>query len=425
MARRSTAFKLAAVLGLSLGGTLLALVAAEIGLRVSGQEPGVVQPTRFGVSTQISLLDGIIADEDGVLKFDPAVRGKIAEAIEAERPLAGRNFERSLVELVDSFRAADVSNPFTSMIAKIEAKEAGARTDLENAYLAYSRSPLNSEGFRSIEFERYEGAPSVLLVGDSFTWGYSADPLTHSFADHLAAAGYAVFNTGITAVGPAQYEVLGRKWLAELRPDFVIVNFYMANDIVWFEQKLLPHQFTQYPTNVGFFEAAPRGEYFDNFRDAYEFTLQFYRIPDVDTSVLNRWCARTALGTKLWAWMARTGRVSRYAARFADYAKRNEGYQSRHPLSETHLERIKETSESVGTRFILAVIPDLPGSVSHGHEPEDIFDTLDYHIPHLELADYHPRPDAHFNNEGHRKYAAFLDGLMKEASAGRGAAKPQ
>jgi len=425
---RQRRFSPALLFLVTVGVVVVTLGAAEAVLRLLGQRPGVLSAARFQRTDDLRLVGGLIADDEGVMKGDPALREEIQELIADEESAdrLGRvralPYELSIRDMIVGFARIDPSfdhdNAFDAMIDELESRDDDDLTDLEEAYLDYSRLPLNNDGFRSIEFEDFGGdAKKVLLLGDSFTWGFSARPLTASFADNLAAAGYAVYNTGITAVGPAQYEHLAKKYIEELEPDFVIVNFYLANDIVWWERELVPHQFPHYPTNVGFFWAEPRGEYFDDFRDAYEYTLQGYFIPDQELKPFNRLCARTVIGTKLWVVLSKMGLVALRSDRFAVYDERNAGVSSDEPLSELHIERIRDAAQAAGSAFLLSVILDLPETVSHDYGPDDVFNRLPYHVSDLTLEDYHPAPDAHFNNQGHRRYADFLIGLMSRDGA--------
>jgi hypothetical protein len=413
----------------ALGAGVVALVAAEAALRLAGERPGALAHARFEPRSQVHLVKGMVADDEGVLKYDAGIRDEIARLIaeRAPQPVVDdrlRDYESSVRYLVASFARSeaqsDGDDPFVAMIDRIAATDEAERTPLERAYLSYARLPINRDGFRSIELADVEGSKGkVLLLGDSFTFGYSARPLTASFADRIAAAGYAVYNTGVPAVGPAQYEHLAAKYVPLLRPDVVVVSFYMANDVVFWESELEPFQYQQYPTDVGFFAADPRGEYLKSPQEAYEYALQSVRIPNQE-QVFNRLCAATVVGTKLWAALANARVVERRAARFAAYDERNAGTGGGAPVSGRHIARIKETTEEHGGKFLLAVITDPLGTTGQGYTPAEVFQNLEYHVPEVGPEGYNPAPDAHFNNEGHRRYAEFLVRLME---APRGAVR--
>jgi hypothetical protein len=173
----------------------------------------------------------------------------------------------------------------------------------------------------------------------------------------------------------------------------------MANDVVFWETKLEPFQFQQYPTDVGFFVADPRGEYLRTAQEAYDYAIQYVRIPDQERP-FNRLCARTVIGTKLWAALANAGWIERRAARFAAYDERNAGVGGGPPVSERHIARIKETAEKYGAKFLLVAITDPVDTTGTTHQPADVFKTIAYPRPDVTPDDYRPAPDGHFNNEG-------------------------
>ena len=57
-----------------------------------------------------------------------------------------------------------------------------------------------------------------MFLGDSYTWGSSARPITESFVDLVKRAGYCTFNFGIPGTDPCQYAALAEKWLPLLHP---------------------------------------------------------------------------------------------------------------------------------------------------------------------------------------------------------------
>jgi hypothetical protein len=65
------------------------------------------------------------------------------------------------------------------------------------------------------------GKTKVMLVGDSFAWGMSANPVYNSYADFLLAKGYCVYNLGIIGTDPAQYEAVVKKYTPILQPDVI------------------------------------------------------------------------------------------------------------------------------------------------------------------------------------------------------------
>ena len=113
-----------------------------------------------------------------------------------------------------------------------------------NSYNRYRAKPhsydydfqINSRGFKDVEFssQKQEGTFRVLGLGDSFAYGivpYQYNYLT-VLENGLNDAGRRVelINMGIGGTGPRDYlSVLVKEGL-ELRPDMVLVSFFVGND---------------------------------------------------------------------------------------------------------------------------------------------------------------------------------------------------
>lgn len=95
---------------------------------------------------------------------------------------------------------------------------------------------LNSKGFKDVEFKTQKDAGKyrVLGLGDSFAFGvvpYKYNYLT-LLEESLNQAGRKteLINMGIVATGPKDYLVLLAKEGLELKPDMVLVSFFIGND---------------------------------------------------------------------------------------------------------------------------------------------------------------------------------------------------
>lgn len=96
---------------------------------------------------------------------------------------------------------------------------------------------LNSQGFKDTEFhQKNDEIYRVLGIGDSFAYGvvpYKYNYLT-LLESQLQQEGIniEVFNMGIPSIGPKDYlSILIREGL-QLRPDMVLVSFFIGNDIL-------------------------------------------------------------------------------------------------------------------------------------------------------------------------------------------------
>lgn len=88
----------------------------------------------------------------------------------------------------------------------------------------------NRMGFR----DREHGAkqkPRIVVVGDSFVWGYDAEQ-DERFTERLQAAlpGFEVLNTGVSGYGTDQELLMLEARIDQLQPDLVLLIFCAEND---------------------------------------------------------------------------------------------------------------------------------------------------------------------------------------------------
>ncbi len=396
---------------------MLCFIWLEFGLRGIGLGPNDTQ-----MHFNHLLVDSLIvyndfeADESGIVSYSPRTAAYFDSLLskypttylESVMDTSTVFHNKDLYQHYVNFNKGTVDNEFSRRIAEIKAKPIHARSEIESAWLFQTTHPLNENGFRSIPFRNYATTQKkVLLIGDSFTWGYFASNLTSSFADNLSARGYVVFNAGISATDPAQYEAIAKKYIPILKPDAVVVNFYMGNDIFHFRREIMPHRLPIYHTNAGVLIASPCQEWLPSAQVAYDFLKEQIIIPHQKTSWFNALCAKTAVTTFLWRLSRATGYLPNAYPNGA-YWERCKTATSKEPISGEYLESIQSLCDSAGAKFILAVIPEMV----HLDQkiPDDfpgLFDGLSIAVPQLIPQDYSGL-DPHFNDQGHRKYADFL-----------------
>ncbi|MCF8144978.1 MAG: SGNH/GDSL hydrolase family protein [Deltaproteobacteria bacterium] len=96
---------------------------------------------------------------------------------------------------------------------------------------------LNSQGFKDTEFgQKDDDAYRILGIGDSFAYGvvpYAYNYLT-LLESQLREEGLRaeVFNMGIPSIGPKDYFSLLIREGLQLRPDMVLLSFFIGNDIL-------------------------------------------------------------------------------------------------------------------------------------------------------------------------------------------------
>lgn len=405
------------------------LVAAEITLRMLGYVPGLESWSihSFHPVGKLTTQKGFFADEKGILKIDSTSRDELVRNIAQKQTKLTLNQAGEVYELANdaiNIISRKTKNDLADLYFKILQKPQNRRTEWETAIVNYIQSPINTDGFRSIEFRKYNHTkPSLLLLGDSFTWGHSAKNKTNSFADILLSKGYVVYNTGITTTDVAQYLAVAEKYIPELQPDFVIVNFYIGNDISYFKREVLPYHPTFYCTNAGYLLSCPHGNYLSK-NDAYDLAMTSSQIPVNSQSILVKLLMKTVIGTRLYKAALISGSIYFFPYLAADNLIENKNLTIYYreikknkyptPYSNQELQQIKNIAEKYNSSYILSSIPDFSkGYLITTKDYPDLFGGIPFSEMKVEQADYQSGSLIHFNEQGHRKYANFLDSLIQ------------
>ncbi len=402
----------------------IALLIAEFALRKAGFKPGYRAYSQyFHPVDSLFVLDGLAAGSNGIMTVAPKAREFICAELERKNCTYDLNplSETQSVQVYAVplhyvvFQGYNYKSVFKSFVRNLSQETDTAELDFVTAVKNYVHCPINSDGFKSIEFKRYRSKrKSILLLGDSFTWGNEASNLTNGFADLLLAKGYVVYNSGITGTDPVQYLEVARKYVPALKPDFVVVNFYIGNDVMYFDRKLKPYVPVYYSTNAGNLIACPEGVYFNTPEEAYQYTLAHFNIPGKD-SRFNNLCAKTVLSTLVWnavtAW-----KPEWTMSKYDDYYQRVREAKTKTPYSDIQIHDIKRITEEAGGAFILAVIPMFDGhNFTFPDDYPDLFAGLKYDVPPVSIDHYEKQEDGHYNDFGHAMHAAFIDSLIRAA----------
>lgn len=267
-------------------------------------------------------------------------------------------------------------------------------TDEHGIQVAYPLTPgTNAEGYRTPPFdEPANGRSTVMFLGDSFTWGGTARPLSLAYADRVRAAGYKVINLGVPATGPTQYAAQAARYVPALKPDVVCVMFFTDNDFE-LEADIAPGRTRTYVTNVGMFYAAtPEGRALSPHEALAWGTrkVPWWLTPGV---------ARVVTGSALGMWTL--GKTAPPVAPAMD-VERTLG----------HLRQVREACVANGARMELFLLPTRPESRQPHNEMAHVAQVLAEFVPNAPAemsADYYrPQPDVHFNNAGHGVMAELV-----------------
>jgi hypothetical protein len=280
----------------------------------------------------------------------------------------------------------------------------------------YSKEPFNTHGFRSIPFLRSEkkNTPKVMIVGDSFVYGVSCNPITNSFADILLARGYLVYNFGIPGTDPAQYLAIIEQYLPILKPDILVVCFFPANDLMYFTRKVEKSQPIEYLTNAGIFFSNICGKFYPP-DSAFIYYKNLLSIPQ--NNMFNKFCGQTAIGALLWGTLYKFGVVTH---------KERDSYEQCHGQlvgaitnTKKYIDAWKRICSKENVLLIDAVLPVVQENKPFYNEDllDKLFESKYYHLPtsSISVKEHFPTNDQHFNSLGNKLFADYLDGIIKSS----------
>lgn len=428
---------------------IMSLVLGECGLRMSGRIPGEFRTlSAFRSVDSLVVLQNFVTDEAGIYKFGPWVSDTLQSHFETVGCGLRGSWERmrivhgdiltddidrvyrGFMELregrpcfpfIEAFSetGADTPTEFGEVYRTIQAR--GAMTDWEQAIVEMVEHPYNAEGFRSIPFSSdHSGTPRVLIIGDSFVYGMSARPYYKSFTDILLARGYLVYSAGIPGTDPAQYAAIARKYVPMLRPDMVVVCFYPGNDLMPYPRQPHHDRPHEHMTNAGLFDSSPEGEYLDA-DSAYHYYRNLITIP-AEAKHARLWSS-TAITSMMWGVLYSKGKANS-AAIEAYETGQYVSTEDRIRFTRPHLLYIDSICMGHGIALLNVLIPNSTPSQQildgMAHFNPEVMDSLfidqQYHFPvgrFLPEEDF-PENDYHFNNAGSKKYADFLDTLLRQ-----------
>ncbi len=314
---------------------------------------------------------------------------------------------KTAIEEIRSLKAGKEDGELQKVYNRIIAD--GPRSELDSAIVQYVQGPINTDGFRSIAFRNYKGAVKVLFIGDSFTWGHSAKKIGNSFADILLARGFAVFNTGVSGADPSQYLAIARQYIPALKPDVVVVNFFMGNDVMYDYRPVKAGFPILYETNAGSLYSYYEGREFSSAQQAYDFARHTVAIPA--NTGFNRMCSYTALSSLLWSALYKNGFIHPV---FEGDVGAPANHEHSVPFSNAQIDSIQTLAVENGARFKLVVIPMVMNdSLERPSTVFGLLNTTPYIVSPVGRQDYDPA-DGHFTSHGHALYAHFLEGLLKQ-----------
>lgn len=268
---------------------------------------------------------------------------------------------------------------------------------------------VNDWGFRFDKGKiKTENGKRVMLIGDSFAWGMSAEPIDSSFASLLDKnSSFNILNFGIPGADPVQYAAVANLYIDSVRPDIIVVAFYTGNDVMLYDRDI--HTTPFYYTNAGALASTDGEVLLPSAQAAYHYyAFDKYRIKQPKTLVENL-AFKSALAARFYALSLQwTDKI------FKDSVTKDM------LISKKYLYEIQRLCAAKNVQFIIAIIPEYkelafyrtPFETKYKALFQDSLLKQHCFVPQLESNMYYPYPDAHFNNKGHKAYTDFLEKII-------------
>ena len=288
-----------------------------------------------------------------------------------------------------------------------EVQTACAAGDLSGRYCQVNRQGYaNSDDFAPIDAANEQ--LRILLLGDSFTWGMSAD-YGMSFAERLTAdlPQMIVWNAGIHGTGTNQALATFKTYAPQLRPHLTVLGFF-END---FDDNYMPVDSTRFirePDGTAIFVRKYRIDEYENLTDFdlndRQYVLTYKQKPP--TTEFERGLGLTRLGTLLLR--VRDG--------LDELRPTSQRFERRIEVTRQYLRELREAAAESGSELLVLLIPlrDDVRSVGPLFQIEkQLMQELE--IPFVDptsildpIADYAGPGDGHWSNAGHQKIGKLL-----------------
>ncbi len=273
--------------------------------------------------------------------------------------------------------------------------------------------------FDKVDFN-YQPLKKVLVLGDSFTWGASAEK-GRGFIDltskHFKSNRIAFYNTAIAGYGQNNQLAILKNGLKEINLDLVILGFYTGND---FTDNLTPVD-RFFSTNKGWYSRYTAsiigGKLFTNKRSEEEI-LQLIRLSECYNIDIKK-------SVKTYLYKSRLGSIIFLAIRKVRFSPNNTNTNSisdrdiHYSITRDYLIKIRDLCNKAGVPLRIVVIPDYSNSTPRTFRPSKNYIKLiallkelkiDYFDPFstLNYFDYAGAFDDHWSNSGHKKMSEIL-----------------
>ncbi len=283
----------------------------------------------------------------------------------------------------------------------------------DSLHWAQQNIHINEDGFRSPDLSKLDSAKKkILFIGDSFTWGMSASPVTDNcFVDLVRnETDFEVINTGIPAADPVQYTLLAKKYIPQLKPDYVLVMFFTGNDIMKQYREVIPNEPFYYYTNAGAILADMDSLHFKTAQEAYNYFVSDKYYLHQPKNIFEKAVAKSSLLSRLYSVRFRIEEKLEYERMIKNTS-----------ITKKYLKQIKAIAAQNHVPCKLVLIPeikeaDMPVEKYLKKYSDLLGDTSlqnDWLVPQNSKTYFNDYPDAHLNNKGHRFYGDYLKDFLQ------------
>ena len=414
-------------------GVLIALGGIGVDYLLPGARPGVDLPQLLVVAAGLTMM--IVGARTQSDRVQGAAKGRLRRAVAAALLVALATL--IAIEIVLTARGVPLYFPADPADTGLKERPwwtcgaAGCHYVHEAVQAACATGELrdrvcgvNAQGYADAEDFKlppdWEDRRRILLLGDSFTWGASADE-GKSYAEFLEAAfpQALIWNTGIPGTGTNQALLVFDEYAPALRPQLTILGL-VNNDI---DDNLLPIDSWVNALDAKGQAFHVRKYAIDDDENVIAFdldTLGYIRAHGKapPSSESERLLGATRLGTLLLRLRDMSGPAEPGAAT----------YERRRQVTRRYLQELKLAVSASGSELLVIMIPYSEDIERLGPRLEIAKALMrEVEIPYLNpvgildpAADYGLPLDDHWTNSGHQKVGALLSDCVQRYFASGG-----
>lgn len=328
--------------------------------------------------------------------------------------------------LIDDFKIQE--NPVYE--PRFKADELGINYIDENATTLMLGTKINKQGFRDYinytpeiidSIKNIAKKEVVMIIGDSYVEGCCPDTVINSFPDIINRNNnLKVLNMGISGTDPLQYQLIAQKYLPLLKPNKVVVVFYFGNDILTFERQATPYSPLTFPfkNNKWLFGVAPNhlsqklNYSFKSADEAYQFYIDKYTLTGNNRNFIERTFSYSVIFSKIYLYVEHRNARKLWESKGIVYNW--DGFDIAHK----RLVAIQKMADSLNVSALFVGIPSPEEAANNENLREKyktLFKEIKWDVPkNLNKEDYDGMNISnHFNNNGHIKYAEFLENVIE------------